>query len=269
MVPDDIMGEIKDYLFDRPEWLISIIDEKDKSLEQLRRDINDIAEDRDAAFSEAERLRTQLEEELAKPEGISASDTRKLVALGVGSISELINNYRLLQIQAEEEKDNRAGSVISSRTSSTATYNLKQREECQRPQKTIAKGGSTFIAKHGDSVGISARAVVPIPFPDKFVGKTRIELERWLRYFDRAVDSRGFTDGDKITVLGNYIPTLQFVHDKLMRNRASYEEAKAELLNSLGSDSSVATFTLRTSLDRLKKPDNKLYKHILEDIERK
>uniref|UniRef100_A0A914YI77 RNA-directed DNA polymerase n=1 Tax=Panagrolaimus superbus TaxID=310955 RepID=A0A914YI77_9BILA len=267
-VSEEIMGEIKDHLIDNVEWLLAIFEEKDKSLERLRRENYDDVDDKNAALIENVKLRQKLEEEKAKPMGISASNQKKMLALGVNNISELINRYRLLQVKVEDLDRRRTIDSPLSRVDSTATFDSEKCEkEFQRPKTTTVKGGSRFI--NVDSAGMSARANVPIPLPEKFTGKTRVELERWLRYFNRAVDSRGFTDEDKATVLGNYIPSLQFTHDKLMRNRASFEEVQAGLLNALGTDSSAATYTLRTSLDRFRKPESKLYKHALEDIERR
>uniref|UniRef100_A0A914YVK6 CCHC-type domain-containing protein n=1 Tax=Panagrolaimus superbus TaxID=310955 RepID=A0A914YVK6_9BILA len=267
-VSEEIMGEIKDHLIDNVEWLLAIFEEKDKSLERLRRENYDDVDDKNAALIENVKLRQKLEEQKAKPMGISASDQKKMLALGVNSFSELINRYRLLQVKAEDLDRRQTFDAPLSRVDSTSTFKSDKREkECQRSTPTTVKGGSRFISGH--CAEISARVNVPIPLPEKFTGKTRVELERWLRYFNRAVDSRGFTDEDKATVLGNYIPSLQFTHDKLMRNRASFEEVQAGLLNALGTDSSAATYTLRTSLDRFKKPDNQLYKKVLEDVERK
>uniref|UniRef100_A0A914Z566 Uncharacterized protein n=1 Tax=Panagrolaimus superbus TaxID=310955 RepID=A0A914Z566_9BILA len=54
-----------------------------------------------------------------------------------------------------------------------------------------------------------------------------------------------------------------------MQRKACYAEVKRELLNSLGSDSSAATYSLRAHLDKLVKPANKNYRSFLEKVERK
>uniref|UniRef100_A0A914Y9I7 CCHC-type domain-containing protein n=1 Tax=Panagrolaimus superbus TaxID=310955 RepID=A0A914Y9I7_9BILA len=61
----------------------------------------------------------------------------------------------------------------------------------------------------------------------------------------------------------------KYQHDSLMQRKACYSEVKRELLNALGSDSSAATYSMRTSLDKLIKPSGKSYRMILEEIEQK
>uniref|UniRef100_A0AC34FXB1 Uncharacterized protein n=1 Tax=Panagrolaimus sp. ES5 TaxID=591445 RepID=A0AC34FXB1_9BILA len=121
---------------------------------------------------------------------------------------------------------------------------LPAKDECRmkhqlRPN-VLQQGGISSLFSTVGATGNSSKEHIPIPMPDKF---------------------------DAVMV-GNYVPTLQFVHDKLFRKNSTYAEIKAGLLNSLGTDSSVATFTLRTSLDRIMKSHDMLYKDLLKDIER-
>uniref|UniRef100_A0AC34G884 CCHC-type domain-containing protein n=1 Tax=Panagrolaimus sp. ES5 TaxID=591445 RepID=A0AC34G884_9BILA len=108
-----------------------------------------------------------------------------------------------------------------------------------------------------------------IPQPPAFKGKTRVELERFFRYFEPYADSISLDDGGRALLLGYYIPNLQYQHDSLMQRKASYAEVKRELLNTLGSDSSAATYSLRTRLDKITKPAGKSYRNLLEEVEQK
>uniref|UniRef100_A0A914ZB59 Uncharacterized protein n=1 Tax=Panagrolaimus superbus TaxID=310955 RepID=A0A914ZB59_9BILA len=198
---------------------------------------------------------------------MSAGDQRKLKALGINNLSDLINRYRNLQGELEASKKRFIVEASLPRGESLSSVCSKTEWNQQLQPEVLKQGGLTSVIDNGNVTGVNVKACIPLPMPDKFQGKTRVELERYFRYFDEAVTSRGYDDKAKATIVGNYLPKLQFVHDKLIRKKATYDEIKAGLLNALGIDSSVATFTLRTSLDRLKKSDDKLYKAVLEDVE--
>uniref|UniRef100_A0AC34G4Y6 Reverse transcriptase n=1 Tax=Panagrolaimus sp. ES5 TaxID=591445 RepID=A0AC34G4Y6_9BILA len=64
------------------------------------------------------------------------------------------------------------------------------------------------------------------------------------------------------------MPSLQLYHDSLSKRNASYEEMKHELLNSLGIDSGISSFYLRSHIDKFCKAPGKSYKQTFEEIER-
>uniref|UniRef100_A0A914XWT7 Uncharacterized protein n=1 Tax=Panagrolaimus superbus TaxID=310955 RepID=A0A914XWT7_9BILA len=238
-ISDDLLSEIEICLTDTPGWFFDVLEEKNRSIDALQQICQE--------------LRSKHDESL-EPMGLSAGDQKKLRSVGVENLADLITNYRRLQIQSAGAAERRGGQSLSRASSKSS---LDTTEECQQqkhPQAKLLEPGrlSSSFANVG-TMGNSGRAsYIPIPMPDKFTGKSRIELERYLRYFDQAVLSRGYPDSDKAIIVGNYIPSLQYTHDKLMRTKSSYDEVKAGLLNALGTDSDVATFTLRTSLDRIK-----------------
>uniref|UniRef100_A0AC34FZG2 CCHC-type domain-containing protein n=1 Tax=Panagrolaimus sp. ES5 TaxID=591445 RepID=A0AC34FZG2_9BILA len=240
-ISEDIMAVIEVCLTDSPGWFLSILEGRNQRIDDLSQNLNE-------TIIEKDELQLKLDES-QKFKGLSAGEKLKLRSLGVDNLNDLIANYRQLQIQLSSAADIKVSRNVS-----------RSKEDCL--QKNI-------ILANGDSMESSERtSCIPIPMPDKFTGKTRVELERYLRYFDRAVMSRGYPDSDKAIIIGNYIPSLQYTHDKLIRKNSSYLEIKAGLLNALGVESDVATFALRTSLDRIKKPDDKLYKELLEDVEK-
>uniref|UniRef100_A0A914XSW9 CCHC-type domain-containing protein n=1 Tax=Panagrolaimus superbus TaxID=310955 RepID=A0A914XSW9_9BILA len=260
-VPADLMADVEIFLTDSPGWFLSVIEGRDKNIKGLERELDDLSDVCNNIIAERNELRLKLEE----PMGLSLGNQKKLRSLGVENLSDLINNYRKLQIQVSGPTERRFNPADSDSS-------LDQKEEWQMQQqllpKVLQQGGFHSCSANMGTKGSSSGDHIPIPMPDKFTGKTRIDLERYFRYFDQAVNSRGFSDSAKAIMVGNYVPTLQYTHDKLLRKNTSYDGVKAGLLNSLGTDSSVATYTLRTSLDRVKKSDDKLYRNILEEVER-
>uniref|UniRef100_A0AC34F952 RNA-directed DNA polymerase n=2 Tax=Panagrolaimus sp. ES5 TaxID=591445 RepID=A0AC34F952_9BILA len=270
----DLMAAIEIHLTDNPGWLLSVLDGKDQSIHDLQQDVEDLIMQRDE-------LLLKLKEQSSNILGLTAGDKIKLETLGVDNLNDLINNYRQLQVQVKRCSERRSEPKLA-RVDSAASLFSNSTQEWQKekqpvppkkieqpvPPKVIERGGLNSSFTNVGSDGGNARASIPIPMPDKFKGTTRTELERYFRYFDKAGYSRGYPESDKAIVIGNYVPSLQLVHDKLIRKNVDYESIKLGLLNALGADSSAATFTLRTSLDRVKKADDKLYKAVLEEVER-
>uniref|UniRef100_A0A914Z6F2 Uncharacterized protein n=1 Tax=Panagrolaimus superbus TaxID=310955 RepID=A0A914Z6F2_9BILA len=266
-IDEGLLSELEDFLTDTPAWCLSVMDEKDRTVEVFEREILDLREQQSQLLLEREELRSKLEEGSSKTSGMSAGDQRKLKALGINNLSDLINRYRKLQGELEASKKRIILEPSLTRGESLSSVCSKPEWRQQHQQEVLKQGGLTSFVDCGDISGVNSRACIPLPMPDKFQGKTRVELERYFRYFDEAVTSRGYDDKAKATIVGNYMPKLQFVHDKLIRKNITYDEIKAGLLNALGTDSPVATFTLRTSLDRIAKTNDKLYKNLLEEIE--
>uniref|UniRef100_A0AC34FTF5 Uncharacterized protein n=1 Tax=Panagrolaimus sp. ES5 TaxID=591445 RepID=A0AC34FTF5_9BILA len=254
-IPADLMAKIQVLLTDCPGWFLSVLDGKEESIDALHDDVDELRKLYDKVMKDNEELRLKIEEESSKPLGMSAVDQQRLNFLGVDNLNDLIIKYRHLQIQVSGSKERRL--TPKPADSGTLIVDTQQQPKMFQPDRLTSSSSNMLMV--GNAVNH-----IPIPMPGKFDGKTRIDLERYLRYFDQAVLSRGYPDSDKAIMIGNYVPTLQFVHDKLIRKNASYFEIKSGLLNALGSDSDVATFTLRTSLDRIKKSDDKSYKKLLE-----
>uniref|UniRef100_A0AC34FI21 RNA-directed DNA polymerase n=1 Tax=Panagrolaimus sp. ES5 TaxID=591445 RepID=A0AC34FI21_9BILA len=267
-ISENLLSELEVSLTDSPGWFLQVMDGKDRKIAALQQQLDEVWEQHNDIAAERDELQLKLDGE-PKPMGLSTGDLKKLRSLGVDNLHDLIINYRKLQIDLAVA----SGKQPASKSARVTVSIPSVKEECQvkklQPQLELFQQGGS--ASSFSNVGVNGTGLsnhIPIPMPDKFNGKSRVDLERYFRYFDQAVEARGYRDSDKAIMVGNYIPTLQYVHDKLLRKNSSYAEIKAGLLNALGTDSSVATFTLRTALDRIKKSDDKLYKNLLEDVER-
>uniref|UniRef100_A0AC34FIH0 Reverse transcriptase n=1 Tax=Panagrolaimus sp. ES5 TaxID=591445 RepID=A0AC34FIH0_9BILA len=265
-ISEDLIADIELCLTDSPGWFLSVMNGKDRKNENLQEELNDVNQRYSDAIIEIDELRLKLGEPL-KSMGLSVVDKKRLRSVGVDNLNDLINNYRQLQIDlAAGNKASSADIKVNPTLSrSNSSSSLDQKQQWQQQKQTEPGRLSSTFTNVGNSGRVSS---IPIPMPEKFIGKTRIELDRYFRYFDQAVNSRGYPDADKAIMLGNYVPCLQYEHDKLLQEKSTYAEVKAGLLNALGSDSDVTTFALRTSLDRVKKSDDKLYKNLLATVEK-
>uniref|UniRef100_A0AC34GDG6 Uncharacterized protein n=1 Tax=Panagrolaimus sp. ES5 TaxID=591445 RepID=A0AC34GDG6_9BILA len=237
-ISNNLMSELEVSLTDTPQWFLQVMDGKDRKISALQQQLDEVWEQHNDIAAERDELQLKLDGE-PKPMGLSSGDLKKLRSLGVDNLHDLINNYRKLQIDLAVASVKEPASKSARVTVSIPSV----KEECQmkkhQPQMELLQhGGLSSSFSNNGATGNSSKEHIPIPMPDKFEGKSRVELERYFRYFDQAVNARGYNDKVKAVMVGNYVPTLQFVHDKLFRKNSTYAEIKAGLLNSLGSDSS-------------------------------
>uniref|UniRef100_A0A914XSF5 RNA-directed DNA polymerase n=1 Tax=Panagrolaimus superbus TaxID=310955 RepID=A0A914XSF5_9BILA len=240
---------------------------REASISLLQQDFNELNSyhqnlKEELAYSDSVVARLQNEQK-----GLSAGTKKRLIGFGCNTVEDLINKHMILQDRfevLERNIDNRSRISGDSR----ATSHISLTEKCLNPQAQLMqmeknKGMSFFI----DKKGVSADIKVQLPMPEKFTGKSRTELERFFKLYEAGTNSRGWGDDERAVFLGSYIPRLQLYHDSLTKRNASYKEMKEELLNALGSDGAIATFNMRSQLDRVTKAPNKLYKQLFEEIE--
>uniref|UniRef100_A0A914YQR5 Uncharacterized protein n=1 Tax=Panagrolaimus superbus TaxID=310955 RepID=A0A914YQR5_9BILA len=253
------------------------IDEQDKTVEHLLNVKQDLENQNEQLIQDKNNLVNQLAETNSSP-ALSAIECRKLELLGINKVSDLIDQYRSLLVQVGEIKGvkSRSGLSVSTRKDTVA----QPGKVAQIPKIVKPQGGECFskigYQQEGENdkiedkrEGYRGLGNAKIPQPQTFNGKTRADLERFFRYFEPYAERLSLDDSAKALLVGYYIPSLQYQHDSLMQKKACYAEVKRELLNSLGSDSSVATYSLRASLDKLTKPPDKSYRSVFEKVERK
>uniref|UniRef100_A0A914YEL9 CCHC-type domain-containing protein n=1 Tax=Panagrolaimus superbus TaxID=310955 RepID=A0A914YEL9_9BILA len=271
IIPADNIEGLRRVCLDHTKALLDGILTREAGLTDLREELSATLTENDSLREEiakAENRVAQLEKGMNEfPNDIND----QLDNLGLESVNELINKYTLLQGRIEVFEKNFALKSRSSRAPST--FSLLS-ENCQKVQPRIrlqaetskAPGLSSFLDKNDNSF---AKTRVELPMPEKFSGKTRIDLERFFTLYEAGTESRGWSDAYKAIYLGSFLPTLQLYHDSLSKSNASYQEMKRELLNSLGVESEVGTYYLRSNLDKYKKIPSKLYKQVFEEIEGK
>uniref|UniRef100_A0A914YJS2 CCHC-type domain-containing protein n=1 Tax=Panagrolaimus superbus TaxID=310955 RepID=A0A914YJS2_9BILA len=278
MVPQDYMIDMEIHLSTSIRWLMEQIDEQDKTVEHLYNVKQDLENQIEELIQDKNNLVNQLSEQPKSSHALSAIERRQLELLGIDKVSDLINQYRFLLMQMSEMKSDKSRNALSV---STRKDTVAQLEKVVQIPKIIKPHGGTCFSKIGDQHEGENNKVdekrevyrglgnAKIPQPPLFKGKSRADLERFFRYFEPYADTLSLDNSAKALLVGYYIPSLQYQHDSLMQRKACYAEVKRELLNSLGSDSSVATYSLRANLDKLVKPANKSYRSFLEKVERK
>uniref|UniRef100_A0A914Z479 Uncharacterized protein n=1 Tax=Panagrolaimus superbus TaxID=310955 RepID=A0A914Z479_9BILA len=189
-IDENLVSELEDFLTDSPAWCLSVMDGKDRTIELFEREICDLREQRSQLLFEREELQTKLERESSKTSVMSAGDQRKLKALGINNFSDLINRYRNLQGELEASKKRFIVEASLTRGESLSSVCSKTEWNQQLQPEVLKQGGLTSVIDNGNITGVNAKACIPLPMPDKFQGKTRVELERYFRYFDEAVTSR-------------------------------------------------------------------------------
>uniref|UniRef100_A0A914YUJ4 CCHC-type domain-containing protein n=1 Tax=Panagrolaimus superbus TaxID=310955 RepID=A0A914YUJ4_9BILA len=277
MIPQDYMIDMEIHLSTSISWLMEQIDEQDKTVEHLLNVKQDLENQIEELIQDKNNLVYQLSEAKSNP-ALSAIDRRQLELLGINKVSDLINKYRSLLVQVSEMEADKSRSGLS--VSSLKDIVAQPEKVAHIPKIVEPQGGACFskISDQHDGEndkvedkreGYRGLGNAKIPQPPTFSGKSRTDLERFFRYFEPYAESLSLDDEGKALLIGYYLPKLQYQHDSLMQRKASYAEVKRELLNSLGSESSVATYTLRANLDKLVKPVDKSYRSFLARVERK
>uniref|UniRef100_A0AC34G3E5 Uncharacterized protein n=1 Tax=Panagrolaimus sp. ES5 TaxID=591445 RepID=A0AC34G3E5_9BILA len=207
----NLMSELEVSLTDSPGWFLQVMDGKDRKIAALQQQLDEVWEQHNDIAAERDELQLKLDGE-PKLMGLSAGDLKKLRNLGVDNFNDLIRNYRQLQIELAAASGKQPGSKATRDSVSMLPAKDECRMKHQLQPNVLQQGGiSSSFSKVG-ATGNSSKEHIPIPMPDKFEGKSRVELERYFRYFDQAVTARGYGDKDKAVMVGNYVPTLQFVH---------------------------------------------------------
>uniref|UniRef100_A0A914Z6E0 Uncharacterized protein n=1 Tax=Panagrolaimus superbus TaxID=310955 RepID=A0A914Z6E0_9BILA len=189
-IDENLVSELEDFLTDSPDWCLSVMDGKDKTIELFEREILDLREQQSQLLFEREELQRKLGRESSKTSVMSAGDQRKLKALGINNLSDLINRYRNLQGELEASKKRFIVEASLTRGESLSSVCSKTEWNQQLQPEVLKQGGLTSVIDNGNVTGVNVKACIPLPMPDKFQGKTRVELERYFRYFDEAVTSR-------------------------------------------------------------------------------
>uniref|UniRef100_A0A914QSM3 Uncharacterized protein n=1 Tax=Panagrolaimus davidi TaxID=227884 RepID=A0A914QSM3_9BILA len=256
-VSNELIDDLQTILIHRVEYMFSGIETREIIIEALRGR-------EEAAQAKVAELQEYIEANTHKP-GLSSNIKKQINDLGYNTVEELINQHMKLQDRANViERSFKESAPVSRGTSRTSLA-----EDKDLKAKVIAQPRASQLTSGISNGAASASARVSLPMPDKFDGKSRKDLERFLKLYEASTTSRGWGDAERAIYLGSYIPTLLVYHDNLRERGASYTEMKRELLGAMGSDGAISTFYLRTELDRIKKPPNKLYKSLFEEVERR
>lgn len=268
MIPQESMGRLKIVLESYVKDLFETILRREKAVISLTEEVEQAGDEIDSLRKQLDEAQTTIEQSQNSLVGLTDDVKFRLEALGFECIEDLVNKYFHFQDRVEQlEKDNlvKRHSVAHSLSSSRQSINLEvcHQNPVQVKQSLTKKGMFSSCSKNGGA----SETRVQLPLPEKFHGKTRVELERFFDLYEAGTKSRGWGDTERATYLGSYIPELQLYHDSLRKRGASYEKMKIELLNSLGIDGSVALYSKRGQLDRLTKPPGKPYKQLFKEVE--
>uniref|UniRef100_A0A914Q4B3 CCHC-type domain-containing protein n=1 Tax=Panagrolaimus davidi TaxID=227884 RepID=A0A914Q4B3_9BILA len=254
-VPDELIEDLRATLTHRVRLLYDTIETREDALKALQQK------------DEEQRITIlELQEELSKANkaqkpGLSNFVKNQLNEWGYKDVDEMV--YKHIRLQDRVQVIERSWKET---TLSPAASRLSIQEECHKRQLMNQENQGRLTSFNSNGVTVPQNRV-SLPMPEKFTGKTRKELERFFKLYEASSESKGWSDGDRATFLGSYMPKLVVYHDNLRERGATYTEMKRELLSTLGSDGAISMFYLRTELDRVKKSPGKFYKSLLEDIE--
>uniref|UniRef100_A0A914PR62 CCHC-type domain-containing protein n=1 Tax=Panagrolaimus davidi TaxID=227884 RepID=A0A914PR62_9BILA len=254
-VSNELIDDLQTILIHRVEYMFSGIETREIIIEALRGR-------EEAAQAKVAELQEYIEANTHKP-GLSNNIKKQINDLGYNTVEEFINQHMKLQDRANViERSFKESAPVSRGTSRTSLA-----EDKDFKAKVIGQPQATQLNPVSSNGAIGAITRVSLPMPDKFDGKSRKDLERFLKLYEASTTSRGWGDAERAIYLGSYLPKLQVYHDNLSKRGASYTEMKKELLGAMGSDGAISTFYLRTELDRVKKLPGKLNKSLLEEVE--
>ena len=285
VIPAELMADVQATMVTGTRSLYVALRNRNENMDQLRDDVDFLEE-------KIRRLMTELSysqnlvntltaevQEAKQSGGSSLVEQANLKMMGFKSVQDLLSHYFDLQDQLKVQQGGTCRSEIPSNrpeiSTRTEACHLKNTNQSnQQPFQELHQPNQSKPKNQGESFGGivsggNAPVRVHLPMPEKFTGSTRIELERFFWFYEEASTSRGWSDKERALYLGSYIPKMQTYHDSMYKRNVSYADMKVELLNSFGSNSSVAMYTLRGELDRVKKPVDKLYKDLFDDLEKK